>query len=74
MDKARRNHPLTKRSQQRNRLISSVRSGVERVFGTLKQKYALSRASYLGCAKVELEFLLCAIAYNLKKAVFLPPT
>ena len=73
MDKAVRNRPLTLRQKQRNRLISAVRGTVERSFGTLKQVYGMARASYIGIAKVELEFLLCAIAFNLKKAAFLAP-
>ena len=71
MDKGTRNRSLTPRQKLRNRLISAVRGTVERTFGTLKQVYGLARASYIGKAKVELEFLLSAIAFNLKKAVFL---
>jgi IS5 family transposase len=72
MDKAQRSHVLSSRQKQRNRLISAVRGIVERGFGTLKQVYGLSRASYLGRAKVEGEFLLAALAFNLKKAVYVP--
>ena len=72
MDKATRGHALSHRQRQRNRLISSVRGIVERCFGTLKGVYGLCRASYLGVGKVENEFLLAAVAFNLKKAVFLP--
>ena len=71
MDKARRGHALSHRQKQRNRMISSVRGIVERGFGTLKRVYGLCRASYLGTAKVEGEFLLAALAFNLKKAVVL---
>ena len=74
MDKAARNRNLTQRQKQRNRLISAVRGTVERTFGTLKQVYGLSRASYIGMVKVELELLLSAIAFNLKKALFLAPS
>jgi len=69
MDKATRGHPLSHRQKHRNRLISAVRGIVERSFGTLKRTYGLCRASYLGIAKVEGEFLLAALAFNLKKAV-----
>lgn len=72
MSKAVRNRELTKRERIRNRLISPTRSIVERSFGTLKQFYGLARASYMGIAKVEGEFLLCAMAFNLKKALFIP--
>ena len=71
MDKAKRGHPLSQRQKQRNRKISSVRGIVERGFGTLKRVYGLCRASYFGIVKVEGEFLLAALAFNLKKAVFL---
>lgn len=38
-------------------------------FGTLKRGYDFFRARYLGLAKVEREFLLNAMAFNLKKAI-----
>ncbi len=51
-----------------NSKISSVRGIVERAFGTLKQKHGFNRAKYLGLAKIKGQFLLSAIAFNLKKA------
>lgn len=69
MHKAARNRELTLAQRATNRLISSVRATVERAFGTLKRGYGFFRARYLGTAKVELEFLLNAMAFNLKKAV-----
>ena len=73
MDKATRGHKLSDRRKHRNRLISAVRGVVERSFGTLKRCYGLYRAKYLGTLKVEAEFLLAAVAFNLKKAVYLSP-
>lgn len=67
MSKAQRNRPLSGVERKINRLISSVRSKVERVFGTFKRNYHLCRARYLGRDKVELEFHLVAMAFNLKK-------
>ena len=69
MHKAARNRELTHWEKIANRQISSVRAKVERAFGTLKRGYGFHRARYLGRAKVELEFLLNAMAFNLKKAV-----
>ena len=69
MHKAARNRELTPSEKNANRQISSVRAKVERAFGTLKRGYGFHRARYLGRAKVELEFLLNAMAFNLKKAV-----
>ena len=68
MHKAARTRELTLAEKAANRQVSSVRSKVERVFGTHKRGYGFFRARYLGLAKTELEFLLNAIAFNLKKA------
>jgi transposase, IS5 family len=73
MNRAYRNKPLTERERKRNKLISKKRYIVERVFGTLKQHYGMARASYLGTLKVQGELLLASLAYNLKRALFLPP-
>ena len=72
MDRAYRNKPLTERERKRNKLISKKRYIVERVFGTLKQHYDMGRADYLGTIKVQGEFLLASLAYNIKRALFLP--
>ena len=66
---AARNRELTLAEKAANRQVSSVRAKVERAFGTLKRGYGFFRARYLGLARVELEFLLNAMAFNLKKAV-----
>lgn len=71
MNRACRNKPLTERERNRNRLISKRRYIVERVFGTLKQHYGMARASYVGTLKVQGELLLSALAYNLKRGLFL---
>jgi len=52
-----------------NRLVSKVRAIVERSFGTLKRLYGFARSRYVGLAKVELEFYLNAMAFNLKKGL-----
>ena len=72
MSRAYRNTPLTERERNRNKLISKKRHVVERVFGTLKQRYGMVRASYLGTLKVQGELLISSLAYNLKRALFLP--
>ncbi|MFU2207765.1 IS5 family transposase [Solidesulfovibrio sp. C21] len=71
MYKAARNRALSAVEKAANRLISSVRAKVERAFGTLKRGYGFFRTRYLGIPKVELEFLLNAMAFNLKKAVLM---
>ena len=74
MDRATRSGPLNWYEKARNRLISSVRAIVERAFGTLKSCYGFDRARYIGLEKVEAEFKLIAMAFNLKKAVRLART
>ena len=69
MYKAQRNSPLTEEEKQINKKISKKRWLVERCFGSLKTLHGLCRARYLGKKKVELEFYLSSLAYNLKKAV-----
>ena len=54
-----------------NRVISGLRGKVERGFGTLKKDNGFNRTRYIGCAKVKLEFLLNAMAFNLKKAALM---
>ncbi|MEW6262194.1 MAG: transposase [Thermodesulfobacteriota bacterium] len=55
-------------SKTRNRLISRLRYTVEQGFGTLKRRYRFDRARYLGILKIEMEFYLNAMAFNLRKA------
>ena len=74
MDKTPRGGRLTEFEKARNRAISSVRQIVERAFGTLKRGYGFARARYISLAKVEAEFRLLAMAFNLKKAALLADT
>jgi len=68
MAKSVRNKPLSLLQRIFNRIISSVRYKVERSIGTLKRGYHFSRMRYLGLKKGNMEFLLNAMAFNLKKA------
>ena len=68
MHKATSKKALTLLQKKINSKISSVRGIVERTFGTLKENYSFHRAKYLGILKTKGQFLLSAIAFNLKKA------
>jgi len=68
MYKAARNKPLTLIQIILNKLISSVRYKVERSIGTLKRGYHFFRMRYTGLKKGNMEFLLNAMAFNMKKA------
>ncbi len=52
----------------RNRLISPIRSAVERVFGTFKRSYGYRRVRYRGLRANLLQLRLLCIAFNLRKA------
>jgi len=69
MHKAARNRELTDLERLDNRLVSKVHAIVERSFGTLKRTYGFVRSRYVGLAKVEMEFFLHAMAFNLKKGL-----
>ena len=69
MYKAFKNRPLSEAERKVNRAISRFRGLVERAFGNLKKDHRMARARYLGAAKVGLQLMLDAIAFNLKKAV-----
>lgn len=68
MSKAARGRSLTEQEKARNKGISKFRYVVEQTFGTLKRRYGLFRARYVGRLKTQSELLLCSIAFNLRKA------
>lgn len=67
--RAYRNKPLTEQDTHFNRLHTGTRSIVERVFGVLKQHYAMAKARYLGLARNQTRFQLMCIAHNLKRGI-----
>jgi transposase, IS5 family len=71
MHKALRGRPLTFMQRLINRFISSVRYKVEQGIGTLKRGYRFSRMRYTGVMKGNMELMLTAMAFNLKKAVLM---
>lgn len=68
MYKATKNKPLTPRQKLINKLISKKRFIVEQGFGTLKRIFSFNRASYMTKDKVNSQFRLKAICFNLLKA------
>ena len=69
MHKAAKGKPLTSFQRFINRIISTFRYRVEQDMGTLKKHYGFTRMRYRGLSKGNMEFLLNAMAFNLKKAV-----
>ena len=72
MYKAARGHPLSEAQRMVNKAISRVRGVVERAFGSMKKHYGLARAKYLGLAKVNMQLMLSAMAFNLVCLTSLP--
>lgn len=50
-----------------NRAIYAVRGRIEKIFGTWKRSYGLSRMRWRGIIKAGLQIYLTAIVYNLKR-------
>lgn len=71
MYKAVRNKPLKPWQKWFNKAVSTVRSGVERVFGTGKTGYGLGKTRYFSAARVAGDCHAFAIAYNLRRALSL---
>lgn len=69
MHKAVRNRPLARWQRLFNKLISRQRFIVEQAFGTLKRKFHMNRASYMGLRKVEGQLVIKAMCFNLLKAL-----
>lgn len=68
MHKAQRNKPLSQRQKSANKLISKTRYIVEQCFGTMKRLFGMARASYLSTEKVNAQFTIKAMCFNLLKA------
>ena len=56
------------RVQAHNVEVHAVRARIEKVFGTCKRSYGLSRMRWLGLAKAGLQVRLTVIAYNLRRS------
>lgn len=69
-EKGYRNKPLTEQQKQANRIRSTIRNTVERVFGQTKLHCELDIAKYQGLARNALRTGLIYFVHNLKTARF----
>jgi len=67
--RAYRNRPLSKQDKIFNQTHAEVRSTVERVFGVLKQHYAMGKARYLGLGRNRTRVELMCVAHNIKRGL-----
>ena len=67
--RAYRNRPLSQEDKVFNQTHAGVRSTVERVFGVLKQHYAMGKARYLGLGRNRTRVELMCVAHNIKRGL-----
>ena len=67
-EKAQRNKPLTEQQKQNNRIRSTIRNTVERVYGQTKRHMGLGIAKYQGKARNALRAGMIYLCHNLKTA------
>lgn len=70
MKKASKSRKLTEEEINENREISRFRYRVEQTFGLLKLHFGFDRMRYIGIRKVELEYYLKSLSFNMKKASY----
>ena len=68
--KGSRNHPLSECQQRRNHKIAKVRARVEHVFGAMEQMGGKCIRT-IGQARADFALTMMAVAYNIKRLVFL---
>ena len=67
--RAYRNRPLSQEDKVFNQSHTGVRSTVERVFGVLKQHYAMGKARYFGLGRNRTRVELMCVAHNIKRGL-----
>jgi IS5 family transposase len=70
-EKGKRNKPLTEVQKESNRVKSKVRSRVEHCYAQMKTHDGFIRTRYYGLKENRTDALCHAIAYNLRRGVFL---
>lgn len=71
LDKAKRNHPLSKKQKNLNKKKSRVRSQVEHPYAQIKYNEDFTRSPYIGLKKTRCKLFLKCIAYNIRRGVYL---
>lgn len=74
IQRASRNHPLDEAAQQRNRQLTPIRAGIEKIFGWWKRCTSYRRTRYVGHDPNRLELEFKCICWNLKRLVRLAET
>jgi transposase, IS5 family len=69
LDKAYRNRPLSYKQNKRNQRLSSVRNAIECPLAFMKHVLGDDRCSYFDQVGNRFEFIMPAIAYNMRYAI-----
>lgn len=69
MDQGYRNTPLSNKQKRRNRRLSGIRCGIERLFAHLKARYKYWHVRYVGLKANRSHVFLLGFAYNLKRSL-----
>jgi IS5 family transposase len=67
--RARRGECLSAAAQRMNRVLSAIRSGIEKIFGHWKRNLGYRRVRYVGWARNRLELEFKCVVWNLKRWV-----
>jgi IS5 family transposase len=74
MRRPNKHHPiLAPRLRRFNALVAKRRGAVETTFATWKRRMGLTRARYIGLAKTHAQFLMAALAFNMRKLTIVAP-
>ncbi|HOV33147.1 MAG TPA: IS5 family transposase [Candidatus Hydrogenedens sp.] len=71
LDKGYRDTPLSPKQIKRNKRLSKIRSKVEQTFAFFKEVLQYRRCRYYDLARNRFQFILSAIAYNLRRMITL---
>ena len=71
MEKGYRDTPLTKKQRQRNKVLSALRTAVERPFSFMTQVLNYQRCRYYDLIRNRMQFILCAVVFNVRRMLSL---
>jgi IS5 family transposase len=73
MHKAYRNHPLTKRQTEQNKVFAKTRNAVEKPFAFMKMVLNYTRCRYYDFKRNRFQFSMAAVVYNIRRLITLTP-
>lgn len=71
LDRSKRNHPLSRKQKNLNKIKGKIRAPIERFFAVIYEQYKFLKIRYRGLAKNRQQLFALGIAFNLDRAVSL---